>query len=77
MKLSRFTDSQIIAIFTKAEGGSTVLDLCREHRISDAAFLQMVLKVRRHGCLTYGPHEGAGGRELAPEEDVCPRAVDG
>lgn len=38
MKLSRFTDSQIIAILKQAEGGSPVPELCREHGISSATF---------------------------------------
>jgi putative transposase len=38
MKTSRFTDSQIIAIFKQAEGGSAVPELCREQGISNATF---------------------------------------
>ena len=38
MKMSRFTDSQIIAILKQAEGGSPVPELCREHGISNATF---------------------------------------
>ena len=38
MKTSRFTDSQIVAIFKQAEGGSPVPELCREHGISNATF---------------------------------------
>ena len=38
MKLSRFTDSQIIAILKQAEGGSPVPELCREHGMSSATF---------------------------------------
>jgi putative transposase len=38
MKLSRFTDSQIIAILKQAEGGSPVPELCREHGFSSATF---------------------------------------
>ena len=38
MKLSRFSDSQIIAILKQAEGGSPVPELCREHGMSSAAF---------------------------------------
>jgi putative transposase len=38
MKLSRFTDSQIIAILKQAEGGSPVPDLCRQHGMSSATF---------------------------------------
>jgi putative transposase len=38
MKLSRFTDSQIIATLKQAEGGSPVPELCREHGMSSATF---------------------------------------
>ncbi len=38
MKLSRFTDSQIIAILKQAEGGSPAPELCREHGMSSATF---------------------------------------
>lgn len=38
MKKSRFTDSQIMAVLKQAEGGTPVLDLCREHCISNATF---------------------------------------
>ena len=38
MKLSRFTDSQIIAILKQAEVGSPVPELCREHGMSSATF---------------------------------------
>jgi len=38
MKLSRFTESQIISILKQAEAGSPVPDLCREHGMSSATF---------------------------------------
>jgi putative transposase len=38
MKKSRFTDSQIMSVLKQAEGGTPVLDLCREHGISNATF---------------------------------------
>ena len=38
MKLSRFSDSQIIAILKQAEGGSPAPELCRDHGMSSAAF---------------------------------------
>ena len=38
MKKSRFTDSQIMAVWKQAEAGTPVLDLCREHGISNATF---------------------------------------
>ena len=38
MKKSKFSDSQIIAILKKAEDGTPVPNLCREHGISSATF---------------------------------------
>lgn len=38
MKKSRFTDSQIMAVLKQAEVGAPVMDLCREHGISNATF---------------------------------------
>jgi putative transposase len=36
MKTSRFSETQIIAVFKQGDGGLKVKDLCREHGISDA-----------------------------------------
>lgn len=44
MKTSRFSDSQIIAILKKAEGGSPLPELCREHGISTAMFCKWLAK---------------------------------
>ena len=38
MKKSRFTDSQIMAVLKRSEGGEGVPDLCREIGISTATF---------------------------------------
>jgi putative transposase len=36
MKTSRFSETQIIAVFKQGDGGLKVKDLCREHGISEA-----------------------------------------
>lgn len=38
MKKSPFTDSRILAILKQAENGMPVTELCRQHRMSSAAF---------------------------------------
>ncbi len=38
MKVSRYTDSQIMAILKQAEAGLPVPELCREHGMSSATF---------------------------------------
>ncbi len=38
MKMSRFTDSQILSILKQAEGGVSVVTLLREHGINNATF---------------------------------------
>ena len=38
MKKSRFSETKIISILTRNEGGEKVKDLCREIGISDATF---------------------------------------
>lgn len=38
MKMSRFTEPQILSILRQAEGGVPVPELCREHGMSNASF---------------------------------------
>lgn len=38
MKMSRFSEPQILAILHQAEGGVLVPELCREHGMSNASF---------------------------------------
>ncbi|MFT5115853.1 MAG: putative transposase [Parasphingorhabdus sp.] len=38
MKISRYSDNQILAILKQNEDGAKVADLCREHGMSEAAF---------------------------------------
>jgi putative transposase len=40
MKRSRITESQIIKILTEQDKGKTVLEICREHNISQPTFYQ-------------------------------------
>ena len=44
MKISRFTDSQIIAILKQADAGSPAPELCRKHGISNATFYKWCSK---------------------------------
>jgi len=71
MKMSRFTDSQILSILKQAESGSPVVNLLREHGISNATFYKWRAK--------YGGMDAslmARMKELEDEnrrfkEDVC------
>jgi len=38
MKTSKYSDSQILAILKRAEGGVPIPELCREHGMSSATF---------------------------------------
>lgn len=38
MKMTRFSEAQILAILRQAEGGVPVAELCREHGMSTASF---------------------------------------
>jgi putative transposase len=40
MKKSRFSESQILSILKESEAGLKVVDICRQHGISQAAFYQ-------------------------------------
>lgn len=40
MKNSKFTESQIIGILKEQEQGKKMVDICREHGISQATFYQ-------------------------------------
>lgn len=38
MKMTRYNETQILAILRQAEGGMPVAKLCREHGMSNASF---------------------------------------
>jgi len=38
MKMTRYSEPQILAILRQAEGGVAVAELCREHGMSNASF---------------------------------------
>ena len=38
MKMTRYSEPQILAILRQAEGGLPVAELCREHGMSNASF---------------------------------------
>ena len=38
MKMTRYSEPQILAILRQAEGGVAVAELCREHGMSSASF---------------------------------------
>ena len=69
MKMTRFSEPQILAILRQAEGGVPVAELCREHGMSTASFYKLRAKrdlVRhwfknngrvRHGCVPDQPDE--------------------
>ena len=38
MKMTRYSEPQILAILRQAEGGMPVSELCREHGMSNASF---------------------------------------
>ena len=38
MRMSRFTDSQIMAILKEADSGQSIQEICRQHGISPATF---------------------------------------
>ena len=44
MKLSRFTQEQIIGVLKEHQADATAADLCRKHGISDATFYTWQLK---------------------------------
>ena len=83
MKMTRYSEPQILAILRQAEGGVPVAELCREHGMMplpgnglftnherERVVLQMAREVWRHGCIPDQPDEGHRGREPPFEADV-------
>ena len=46
MKISRFSESQIIGILKQADSGVPVAELCRQHGMSSATFYKCVMTQR-------------------------------
>ncbi len=61
MKRSRFSETQIVSILKEAERGMSVVDLCRKHGMSDAAFYKWRSK--------YGGLEASDLKRLKALED--------
>ncbi len=61
MKPRRFTEEQIIGILKQAQAGMKIVDLCREHGISDATFYTWRSK--------YGGMEVSEAKRLKQLED--------
>ena len=71
MKTARFSDAQVMGILKQAEGGTPVSELCQEHGISSASFLQVAGQVWRYGCVLDHRDEGHGRAKPPSQEDVC------
>ena len=61
MKPRRFTEEQIIGILKQAQAGMKIVDLCRQHGISDATFYTWRSK--------YGGMEVSDAKRLKQLED--------
>jgi putative transposase len=61
VKARRFTEEQIIGILKQAQAGMKVVDLCRQHGISDATFYTWRSK--------YGGMEASEAKRLKQLED--------
>ena len=71
MKMTRYSDAQILAILRQGEGGVPVSELCREHAMSNACFYKWRSKYGGMDASMSQPDEGLGRREPASQEDVC------
>ena len=47
MKLSRFSEHQIIAMLKAVEAGRAVKDVCRENEVSEATYYKWKNEIRR------------------------------
>ncbi len=71
MKKSRFSDSQIMALFKQAEAGVLVPETVPRTWDEQCGVLQMAQQIRRYGCIDDIPAQRTGRREPAAEKDVC------
>ncbi len=55
MKRSRFTQSQIIEILQQYESGTSALEICSEHQISESTFYGWKLRYATGGHAPHSP----------------------
>lgn len=53
MRKSRYIDSQIISLLKQSEAGTPVPDLCREHGMSGAMFVKIVVAFPEQPVLSF------------------------
>src|SRR5471030_470921 len=80
MKISRYTDSQIIAILKQAEAGSPIPELCREHGMSTASFYKWRAKFGGMDASLMArmkelEEENSGSRRCMPKSASRPRSL--
>lgn len=53
MRKSRYIDSQIISLLKQSEAGTPVPDLCREHGMSGAMFVKIIVAFPEQPVLSF------------------------
>lgn len=67
MKISRFSEEQIIGILKEHQAGLGAKELCRTAWDQRCDLLQVAFEIQRNGSVRHPPTEGAGGRECEAE----------